>query len=285
MSFKRICMAVLLLLLLAFSHCQKAASLISGQVHIEYIFSPSMKKSIPLAVALPGGYHKKNAQNRRYPVVLLLHGYSGDYSQFLKLADLAALATNFETILVCPDGGYDSWYVDSPVDSEMHYETHIMKEVLTHIDTTYRTLGRAGRAITGLSMGGFGALRFISLYPDSFVAAGSMSGILDLRVFPNSWNIAGRLGPFSKFPNRWAQNSPVNLVENLKGKNKGILVDCGTEDFALAVNRAYRDSAAVHHVEIQYEEYPGRHSHAYWASRVKPHLQFFQKFMKRRREK
>ncbi len=258
--------------------CQQIKPYISGQVHIEYVPSRAMNKLIPLTIALPKSYFQKEHQTRRYPVVYLLHGYSGDYMQWLKITNLPALADQFETILVCPDGGYDSWYLDSPVADSIRYETHIIREVMTHIDTTYRTLGAKARAITGLSMGGHGALRFLALYPDSFVAAGSMSGILDLRVFPESWNLAGRLGPIDRFAKNWDDNSNVILVRRLKGRNKGILVDCGTDDFALAVNRAYRDSAAVHQVAIQYEELPGGHNREYWSSRIKPHLEFLKRY-------
>ncbi len=269
---------VLLLVFGLFNSCERIKPLLSGQVHIEYVSSASMHTFIPLATILPESYHQKENQNRRYPVIYLLHGYSGDYMQWIKIADLPALASKYETILVCPDGGYDSWYVDSPVDSTVRYETHILREVITYIDTTYRTMGHRGRAITGLSMGGHGALRFISLYPDSFAAAGSMSGILDLRPFPQSWNIQGRLGPYEQFKERWAKNSNVILVRRLKGRNKGILVDCGTEDFALAVNRAYRDSAQVHGVPVEYGEFPGGHNREYWRSRIEAHIQFLQKF-------
>ena len=269
---------VLCLGLSILNSCERVKPFISGQVHIEYVSSAAMNKFIPLATILPESYPKKENQKRRYPVIYLLHGYSGDYMQWLKIADLPALASKYETILVCPDGGYDSWYVDSPVDSSIQYETHILREVITYIDTTYRTMGRRGRAITGLSMGGHGALRFLALYPDSFVAAGSMSGILDLRPFPNSWNIKGRLGPFEKFKQRWERNSNVILVRRLTGRGKGIMVDCGTEDFALAVNRAYRDSARVHGVPVEYGEFPGKHNREYWASRIEAHIQFLQKF-------
>ncbi len=263
---------LLLFALILSWHCEKLKPIVSGRVRIEYIASPSMNRYLPLAVILPE--HYESAPSRRYPVIYLLHGYGGDYMQWLKIADLPALASSYETLLVCPDGGKDSWYIDSPVDSTVRYETHLLREVIPHIDSTYRTLGAAGRAIVGLSMGGHGALRFLSLYPDSFVAASSMSGILDLRVFPNSWNLAGRLGELERAPQRWRRNSNVILVRRLHGKNKPILVDCGTDDFALAVNRAYRDSAAVHGVAIQYEEYPGSHNREYWASRIEAHIQF-----------
>ncbi|MCA9733901.1 esterase family protein [candidate division KSB1 bacterium] len=259
-----------------FTHCQKLNNLAKGQKRLEYIHAPKMKLLIPASVFLPEEYYNSDKKKEtRYPVVILLHGYGGDHAQWSRIADLKQMANKTKTILVCPDGGKDSWYFNTFSDTaNFYYERHIIKEVITHIDTNYRTLGAKGRAITGLSMGGHGALRFVSLYPDSFVAAGSMSGILDLRVFPLSWNIAKRLGPMKDFPQRWKMNSCVNLVAQLQGKNKGILVECGKEDFALGVNRAYRDSAAVHHVKITYREDSGGHTSQFWKDHLEEHLNF-----------
>ena len=253
---------------------QSACGPQAEQLRVDAIPSRALGKVVPTTVVLPKSYLAAAEKARAYPVIYLLHGYSGDHSQWSQITDLPALADTYQVIFVCPEGGYDSWYFDSPVADSMQYESHIMREVLPYIDSHYRTLGAKARAITGLSMGGHGALRFMSLYPDSFVAAGSMSGILDLRPFTDKWNLANRLGDYNTFPRRWAENSDVNLVRFLRGKKKGIVVDCGTEDFAIGVNRAYRDSAAVHGVAIQYQEMPGAHSHDYWAARIEPQVRF-----------
>ncbi|KAA3659716.1 MAG: hypothetical protein DWQ10_08315 [Calditrichaeota bacterium] len=265
-----------------FTHCQKVKNIAQGQKRLEYVHAPKMRLLIPTSVYLPQNYYDSDsdaANGKRYPVVIMLHGFGGDHAQWSRITDLRKLADKSETIIVCPDGGYDSWYFDSTSDTkDFYYERHIINEVITHIDTTYRTLGAKARAITGLSMGGHGALRFISLYPDSFVAASSLSGILDLRAFPLSWNISQKIGPIRKFPTRWKLNSCVNLVTRLKGEKKGILVDCGTEDFALAVNRAYRDSTAVHHVKISYREESGGHTSEFWKDHIDEHFEFLQNY-------
>ncbi len=280
-----ICATFALMLVGVLSGCEKIKPYLGSQIRNEFVHSAEMKKSLPLVMVVPQNYDEAGNAKKRYPVVILLHGYGGNAAQWQKITDLTKLANRYNVLLACPDGGKDSWYFDSPQDPDSRYESHIMKNVITFIDSSYRTLGAQGRAISGLSMGGHGALRFISLYPDSFIAAGSMSGILDLRVFPNSWQLSEKLGSISEEPERWFANSAVNLVANLKGKNKHIIVDCGTEDFAIAVNRAYRDSAAVHGVEITYEEGPGNHSAAYWAKRLPVHLDFFKTFFQEEEEK
>ena len=262
--------------------CDQVEQFVSLQFKNELILSPEMEKRIPVVVITPKTYEDDGNIEKEYPVVYLLHGYSGDQNQWKKITNLPAIADKYDVLLVCPDAGYDSWYFDSPVDPKFRYETFIMQNVMAHIDSAYRTKGAKARAITGLSMGGHGALRFMATYPDSFVAAGSMSGILDLRQFPSSWNMTERLGPMIEHPKRWMKNSAVHFVQQLKNRSKGIIVDCGVDDFAIGVNRAMRDSAAVHGVDIQFEEFPGAHSHEYWASRLDPHIAFLQQYFRKR---
>jgi S-formylglutathione hydrolase FrmB len=82
--------------------------------------------------------------------------------------ELKTYADEYKVLIVCPDGGNSSWYFDSPVDSTMKYETYIGKEVPDYIDAHYKTIkNRTARAITGLSMGGHGAL-FIAFRHSNF---------------------------------------------------------------------------------------------------------------------
>ncbi|MFX9004248.1 alpha/beta hydrolase-fold protein, partial [Acinetobacter baumannii] len=80
----------------------------------------------------PDSYqHTKN----HFPVVYLLHGYSGDYANWIKLAPKIKQYTNdYQLIIVCPDGGYSSWYVDSPIDSSYKYETFVANELIRYVD-------------------------------------------------------------------------------------------------------------------------------------------------------
>ena len=94
---------------------------------------------------------------------------------------LQNLADQYNLIIVTPEGETLSGYLDSPVQKDNQFETYITKEVIEKIDNTYRTIrDRKGRVITGLSMGGHGALYLSARHPDLYCAAGSMSGALDL---------------------------------------------------------------------------------------------------------
>src|SRR4051812_43036919 len=115
------------------------------------VYSQSMHRNIKCVVITPGGYKRSN---KRFPVVYLLHGYSGNYAQWITTApQLKARADELQILMVCPDGGYGSWYFDSPVDTAFRYETFVSKELVRYIDSNYKTIvDKDHRAITGLSM-------------------------------------------------------------------------------------------------------------------------------------
>ena len=196
-------------------------------------YSASMKKTIKAVVITPDDY----ANAKALPVVYLLHGYSGNYSDWvIKAKGFEKAVDLYQVIIVCPDGN-NSWYWDSPVDSNFKYDTYVSKELVNWIDGKYKTIrDRKGRGITGLSMGGHGALYLALKHQDVFGAAGSMSGGVDIRPFPNNWDMALRLGKYSEHPENWEQNTVINMLYLLQPNSLALLIDCGTEDFFFKVN-------------------------------------------------
>ena len=180
--------------------CTLFYTLSAQKVDTIRILSPSMKKEIKNVIILPQDYEKNKKQS--YPVVYLLHGHGGRYDSWIKETQprLPELATEWGMIFVCPDGS-NSWYWDSPVDSSSRYETYISQELTDYIDKNYRSIASPkGRAITGYSMGGHGALWLAFRHPDLYGAAGSMSGGVDIRPFPHSWHMKDYLGSYEKNP-------------------------------------------------------------------------------------
>jgi Predicted esterase len=170
---------------LLFLACVFTANLFAAKVDTLKVYSDAMQKEIPAVIITPESYSK----NTSYPVIYLLHGYSGNYKSGLKGEYDAAprYADAYNMIIVLPDGGFSSWYFDSPVDSTWRYETFVSKELIQYVDKHYSTVSSPkGRAITGLSMGGHGALFLAFRHQDVFGAAGSMSGGVDIRPFPNN---------------------------------------------------------------------------------------------------
>lgn len=241
--------------------------------------SASMRKTIKAVVILPDAYNK----SKHYPVVYLLHGYSGNYADWItKATSLAANSDLYNLIIVCPDGDYNSWYFDSPIDSSKRYETYVSKELTGFIDSHYATVASPkGRAITGLSMGGHGALYLAFRHLDVFGAAGSMSGGVDLQPFPANWDIAKTLGSYADHPEEWKNNSVINLLYLLQNHSLPIIFDCGTEDFFYPVNRRLHEKMLEYHIPHTFVSRPGGHTWDYWADAVKYQLMFMNDFFVR----
>src|SRR6476469_2655141 len=122
----------------------------AARVDTVSIYSMAMHKAYKCVVIRPDSKAKE-----KFPVVYLLHGYSGSFDNWIrKVPEIAKYADDLHLIIVCPDGDYSSWYYDSPIDPSMKFETYVGKEVPAYIDTHYNTIkDRRKRAITGLSMG------------------------------------------------------------------------------------------------------------------------------------
>ena len=261
---------VVLLLVLPFSAQ-------AGQVDTVRIYSAAMQREIPAVIMTPDSYARDTA---RYPTVYLLHGYSGDYQTWYRKApELLALVDQHQAIIVCPDGGYNSWYLDSPLQDSSQYETHVAQEIIAFVDTTYRTIAeRTGRAITGLSMGGHGALFLALRHPDTFGAAGSMSGGVDLTYDTDAWEISEKLGPYEEHLLRWDSLSVVNLVALQPPDSLTMIIDCGTDDFFFAINQQLHRTLLKQTIAHDYIVRPGRHQWEYWNEAVLYQLLFFAEY-------
>lgn len=243
------------------------------------IYSNSMHKNVKCVIIKPEAYKKKSKQ---FPVVYLLHGYSGNYANWVQKApDLLKAVDDNNVLVVCPDGAFGSWYFDSPIDTSMKYETNVALEIPAYIDTHYRTIAdRKARAITGLSMGGHGALYLAIRHKDFFGAAGSMSGGVDIRPFPDNWDIKKYLGDYATHPDNWNKNTVINLVDQLQNNELTIIFDCGVDDFFLQVNRNLHQKLAEKKIAHDYIERPGGHEWPYWNNSVKYQLLFFHEFFR-----
>ncbi len=241
------------------------------------VYSPSMKKNIKTVLVLPDDYNK----NKPLPVFYLLHGYSGNYSNWVKAQAVRDGADQYQMIFVCPDGGYGSWYWDSPVDPAFKYETFVAKELVEWVDKNYATIkDRKGRAISGLSMGGHGGLYLGIKHPDVFGACGSMSGGVDIRPFPNNWDIAKRLGRYAEHPARWEEHTVINMLHLIEPNKLKIIIDCGTEDFFYAINENLHQQLLLRNIQHDYITRPGRHNWEYWENAVYYQILFMDRFFK-----
>lgn len=252
------------------------------------VMSQAMGRNIKNVVVMPQQYFDDVEDNNKYPVLYLLHGADGCYNDWSRKADLHRLADQYNVIIVCPDG-QDSWYFDSPIDPKMQFETYVSKELVSYIDSHYRTIAnRYMRAITGLSMGGHGALFLAFRHPDVFWSCGSMSGNMDITQFTDRWHIRARLGDYENNPQRWHDHAVCNQLDKVKNcplkPAQNILIDDGLNDIFIKNNIAIHDKMVEMGIDHDFTVRPGRHSWTYWVNSLDYHMMFFDKAFDRGRE-
>ncbi|MGM9804486.1 MAG: alpha/beta hydrolase [Muribaculaceae bacterium] len=249
----------------------------NAQVKVVEVKASKMTAPVKCTIIVPEEYADAECQEAQYPVLYLLHGHGGDNNiWFEKKPDLPDMASQYSTIIVCPDGR-NSWYWDSPIDPQSQFETFVVKDLVDYIDNNYRTIPEAGmRAITGLSMGGHGALFLALRHPDVFGSCGSMSGGVDIRPFPDSWGMKTKLGEYATNQSVWDSHTVITMIPALQ-TTQNIVFECGVDDFFIEVNRALHQAMVQAKIKHDYTERPGNHSWAYWCNALDYQMLFFSK--------
>jgi len=262
------------LLILFFAFAAAGAS--AAQIDTVAVFSAKMQREIPALVVVPDA-----GVGRRMPVLYLLHGFGGSYTTWQNITDLRPLADACGMIVVCPDGA-NSWYWDSPLDPASQFETFVAQELPDWIDARYLTIpSREGRAVTGLSMGGHGALWVALRHKDRFGAAGSTSGGVDIRPFPDSWEMKKQLGELKDNPERWNAHTVIRQAASLRDGELALIFDCGYQDFFYQVNLNLHEQLMRQGVGHDFLVRPGAHNAAYWSASLPCQMLFFQRWFAR----
>lgn len=243
------------------------------------VHATKMNKEVKAVVILPDCYNEKKS----YPVVYILHGYSDNYAKWVNtVPTIKQLATEHQTIIVCPDGGFSSWYFDSPRDSTYQYESYIIRDLVPFIDSEYSTLAdKKARAITGHSMGGHGALYLAIRNKEVFGNAGSMSGGVDLHASTRKYDIAKRIGNAEEYPEEWNNRSVVNMVDSLKSGELNLYIDCGVNDFFYEINSTLHRKLVSLKIAHDYTERPGIHNWDYWTNAIIYQMLYFKTCFKK----
>lgn len=222
--------------------------------------------------------HDYAATTRRYPVLYLLHGLYGNYQNWDTLTNLAQYTAGKDWIVVMPDAD-DSWYTNSATKPQDRFEDYIAKDLIAEIDGKYRTIPNGhARAIAGLSMGGYGALKIALRDPRSFAFVGSVSGALDAargldsRVSEFTTKL---LEVFGAPGNPARENNDIfHLIQKVIPTGVPYLyLACGTgDDRFLSVNREFVAQLSQNHIAYEYHETPGEHDWEYWDREIQPML-------------
>ena len=261
-------------IILILTTCIAITNVFAKQVDTIEVLSPSMNIKIKNVVILPADYESKT----NIPVLYLLHGYGGNHKTWIQIKpELPDLATQYGMIIVCPDGK-NSWYWDSPINPKMKYETYISKELTKYIDNNYKTRkDKSGRAVTGFSMGGHGGLWLGIRNQDIFGACGSTSGGVDIRPFPDNWEMKNALGNYTENSERWDNHTVITQLHLIKPE-LAIIIDCGKDDFFYEVNENLHRELINLKIKHDYIPRPGVHNAQYWNLSIEDQLLFFNKF-------
>ena len=264
-------------------------------------FSKSMQRDMHINVMLPKDYETSNT---RYPVLYLCHGLTSNLHEFEHIG-VPEYLNRFDMIVVTVDVG-NSWYVnwaESAEGTHNNFADHVTQDVIGYVDSNYRTIAeRSGRAINGISMGGFGAMSLGLSHPELFCSVGSHSGALkyaaglrkSVEKGEEAWVIWPQaltdtvtryrgidLEGFSSIPDRTPRGKifltvdqvdavdPFKLVLQIpKEKLPHIYLDCGLEDDLIVAAKEFMQLLLDNDIPFQYGQSAGRHEEDYWGREI-----------------
>jgi putative tributyrin esterase len=246
-----------------------------------FLESKLLSRKIPYRIILPGSYFENK---HHYPVLYLLHGLFGNCDNWLDLSDVRDCVREKDLIIVLPEGE-ESWYCDQ---EKQKFESCLIKELIPEIEDSLRTI-KEKRAIAGLSMGGYGALKFGLKYPDMFTFCGSMSGALMapqltrencrndwLDLLPSVEKVFGQVNTQIRIENDLFKIIKDELPENIAAL-PFFYLDCGIDDSFLAINRELAGLLKEKKVRHFYREADGGHDWDYWSRQIKEILPLVEK--------
>ncbi len=232
----------------------------------EMFHSASLGRDMRYRIYLPQNYAQPN---RRFPVLYLLHGIYGKFTDWDTQSHLRHYAQDLDLIIVMPDAG-NSWYVNSASAPQDRFEDYIAKDLMQQVDGNYRTLAaREGRAIAGVSMGGYGALNLALKHPDLFAFAGSVSGAINAPTDlgprqpdfqANLLQVFGLAGSQTR-----TENDIFTLLKHADvARLPYIYLVCGESDPFLPLNQQLAAQLLEQHARYEFHQAPGAHEWKFW---------------------
>ncbi|RZK43937.1 MAG: esterase [Pedobacter sp.] len=237
--------------------------------------SKNLAKPDTTWVFTPDNYQQKE----KLPVLFLLHGYSGNYKQWHGIMDAKKYANDYGFIIVCPDGLFSSWYLNSPVKKDMQFESFFISELIPDIKKKYK-VDDTNMFISGLSMGGHGALYLYIKNQNLFKSAGSTSGGVQLSDGFGKFGLGEVLGNPPAESELWQKYSVMTLIEQMKDNKRPFIFDCGADDFFYDSNNKLKRKIDELKLNATYISQPGAHNRAYWTKSIKQHFEFFKALTK-----
>jgi S-formylglutathione hydrolase FrmB len=267
----------------------------SGRVECNSIPSKILARRVPYCIVLPPAFDAD--QSRRFPILYFLHGLGDNEQSFVHtgawnlLEDMREKGEIKDFLIATPEAG-STFYINSK-DGKERYEDFLLQEFFPYIEKHNRVApGRRNRAISGISMGGYGALHLAFRHPELFSAVSAHSAAL-VDKLPNFLGARSSQSPRSRVlggvfgdppdPAFWERNSPIALARKANLANLQIYFDCGDQDDfgfesgATALDKVLTSRRIPHEFHI----YPGRHDAAYFAEHLPASLAFHSRLFAR----
>jgi len=252
-------------------------------VKTDTLYSNSLNREVYVNVILPEGYDT----TRTYPVFYLLHGYTGNHTDWVQRTGLRFYARNWPIIIIMPNGE-NSFYMNSVVRINDQFEDYIVDELPKLIQSRYRT-NEELKGIGGLSMGGYGSIMLATIHSDKFIFGGSLSGAIVPWIMPegvpellSNSRVLGVLEPLlGKNPHPYYERYDLlSILSRHEGNKPYLFFAHGIQDSYkefLPGHRIYTDKLRMMDWPYEYHETPGVHNWVYWDHHVIPMLNRFLK--------
>lgn len=233
----------------------------------ESFHSAALNRTMRYHVVVPAA-----AADSRVPVLYLLHGHGGEEGDWFVYSRAAALANQYNVAVVTPDGA-NSWYVNG---GSGRWGDYIADDLVQEVERRWPVKStREGRAIAGLSMGGYGAMNLALRRPEVFALAASMSGALDItrehNVFEGGRRVDQELRAAFGPPGSGIRhdNDIYRLAsEAIPAQVPYLHLDCGRDDPWLGVNKEFVQVLSTRGITHRFEELPGDHDWQYWNRQI-----------------
>ena len=268
------------------------AGISQGKVLTKQVIKSSiLNRDVHYTVYLPEGY-ETNVRN--YPVTYLLHGHGDSddgwiqFGEINRLADAAIKEGKIAPMLIVTPDGFKSFYMNA-FDGSMNYEDFFIKELIPHIEKTYKVkTDKRFRGIAGLSMGGYGSLLYALKYPDLFVAAAPLSAAIwtnndyenmQEARYNNYFgsSIGKNLKGKDRLTTNWYANSIFSIIDKKTPQELGAVkywIDCGDDDFLTVGNTQLHITLTNKKVAHEFRMRDGDHNWTYWRTNVIEALSF-----------
>ncbi len=256
------------------------------EIHLNH--SEAIGKMSSLRVILPEG------KRGPFPVLYLLHGLGDDHTAWTRRTNLERYLEDWPLIVVMPDSER-GWYTDAAQLLNRNFETYIARELVDFVDASFQTIPcRQSRALAGLSMGGYGAIKLALKHPDLFGAAVSHSGAFGSRSQADIENPGAQWAWLREFVPvfgehmRGSDNDVFALAEKYASSSTrsttrsgdlALRLDCGTDDFLIEENRAFHAHLQQLGIAHEYAEHDGEHNWSYWDAHIQDTLEFVARAM------